>query len=54
MSGIVTSAFQGGTGGRGGWVPSEFCGSCDGCSGLPDVFPIFVIYLNDLPSKVLL
>ena len=54
LNGIVTSTLKvgiAGSGGRGGWVPSRFCGGCVGRSGLSGAFhTIFVLYLNDLPS----
>ena len=63
LSGIVTSTFKAGTGGRGvrggrgSWDPPVVSGGCGahfGCAGLCGVFPtIFVLYLNDLPSEAL-
>ena len=54
LNGTVTSTFKVGTagcGGRGGWVPSGFCGGWVGRGGLSGAFhTIFVLYLNDLPS----
>ena len=57
MGGIVTLAFEvdtAGCCGCGGWIPSGVYGGSGGCGGLFGAFPtIFVLYLNDLPSKAL-
>ena len=49
LSGIVTVVFEGGTGGHGGQSPSGETG-CFGGSASVFLF-IFILYLNDLPSK---
>ena len=50
MSGIVTVVFEGGTGGHDGQSPPSGETGCFGCSASVFLF-IFILYLNDLPSK---